>query len=94
MSEVIIDVREPHEFEGNHATNSINVPLSSFNSLAPEILKHFKDSKIVFMCHSGARAMQALMQAKKIGCRSEQKCEVYSGGIIRWMASGQPTEKR
>lgn len=94
MGEVIIDVREPNEYAGKHAKNSINIPLSNFTSRAPEILQRFPECKIIFMCHSGVRASQALAHANKTGSHKQQNYSVYSGGIIQWIASGHPIESK
>jgi len=93
MTEVIIDVREPDEYELHHIKESINVPLSRFSLVAPGVLNQLKDRKIVFMCHSGARATQASEQAKSLGYNAEHEYSVYQGGISGWMKEGKPVDK-
>lgn len=91
MSEVIIDVREKDEFAIEHAENAINVPLSSFASMAPGILNQLKDRKIVFMCRSGARAAQAQSIASQMGYNDAHTYSNYAGGILQWKKDGGKT---
>lgn len=91
MSEVIIDVREKDEFAIEHAENAINVPLSSFSSMAPGILNQLKDRKIVFMCRSGARAAQAMTIAGQMGFNDAHTYSNFAGGIMQWKKSGGNT---
>jgi len=91
MSDVIIDVREKDEFSIEHAENAINVPLSSFSSMAPGILNQLKDRKIMFMCRSGARAAQAMSIASQMGFNDAHTFSNYAGGILQWKKEGQTT---
>lgn len=93
MTEVIIDVRESDEYQNQHVDGSINVPLSKFGLVAPGVFNQLKDRKIIFMCHSGARATQASEQAKGLGFNAEHEYEVYPGGIMGWIKQGNPVKK-
>lgn len=88
MSEVIIDVRERDEYEIEHVEHSINVPLSSFSTVAPGVLTQLKDREIVFMCRGGLRAQQAFEQAKGLGFNKEHSYSIYDGGIVKWKENG------
>ncbi len=94
MKQVIIDVRELDEFNAESIADSVHVPLSNFNSVAPGVLGHFLDRKVVIMCRSGARAKMALDQAKRLGFQPDGGYEVYPGGILNWKKQGQPTIAR
>lgn len=89
--EIIIDVRERDEYEAEHIENSIHLPLSNFSSMAPGILAHFLDRKIVLMCRSGNRAKMAKTQALALGFNPEMGYEVYEGGMLAWKAQRKPT---
>ena len=93
MTEVIIDVREPDEYELQHVKDSINVPLSRFSLVAPGVLNQLKDRKIVFMCHSGIRAAQASEQAMSLRYNAEHEYGVYDGGISQWIKEGKSVQK-
>ncbi len=94
MSTVIIDVREEDEFLAEHVENSINIPLSSFASIAPGILHQLGQVKIIIMCRSGVRAGQALAMIKGLGFGDLHQCEVYEGGILKWKKTGQAVVSR
>lgn len=90
MKEVMIDVRERDEFDAEHVEGAINIPLSHFTQLAPGVLNHLKDRKIVIMCRSGRRAVMARDQIGALGF-ADLTSEVYEGGILKWKALGQST---
>lgn len=50
---VIIDVREPAEYQENHIPGSINIPSSGYNK---QHYSAFENQKICLVCHSGQRA--------------------------------------
>jgi rhodanese-related sulfurtransferase len=56
----IIDVREKDEFTQEFIPGSIHLPMSQLDLLAPGILQHVKDDKILIMCKSGNRARLTL----------------------------------
>lgn len=55
---VIIDVREPEEFNQGHVEGAVSVPLGVIEQ-SPEIAKLPKDTPLVAYCRSGARAGMA-----------------------------------
>lgn len=90
-NEAIIDVREKDEFEAEHIEHSIHVPLSNFLSVAPGILNHLTERKIILMCRSGNRARLALNQIQQLGYNDKISAQVYEGGILEWKKQGKPT---
>jgi len=91
MSNVIIDVREKDEFAIEHVFQSINIPLSTFAHTAPGVLNQLRDRQVIFMCRSGARALQAQMIANGMGFDDAHAYEIYKGGIIEWKKRGEDT---
>ena len=91
MKEVIIDVREPDEFNAESVKDSVHVPLSRFDSVAPGTLSHFMDRKVILMCRSGARAKMAYERAINLGFQPQGGYEIFSGGILEWKKLGKPT---
>jgi len=58
---IIIDVREPHEYQVSHVNGAINLPLSSLERTSDQVLADLdKDTKIVLYCRSGQRSAMAL----------------------------------
>jgi rhodanese-related sulfurtransferase len=86
---VIIDVREPHEFNGNlgHIENARLVPISIL-PLKIKDLENYKDKDIIAVCHSGARSYSACIMLKRHGFNS-----VYNlkGGMLLWKKTGFKT---
>jgi len=91
MKEVIIDVRERDEYKAEHVAESINVPLSQFGTVAPGVLAHFMDRKILLMCRSGKRSEMAAHEARRLGFSPEGGLEIYGGGILKWKELGGQT---
>ncbi len=54
---IIIDVREPDEFEAGHVINAINIPLSEFRDRLDEIPK---DQPVYLHCRSSQRSYNAV----------------------------------
>lgn len=70
---ILIDVRSPAEYQTEHITGSINIPVEDIQLAAKEIEKSKKE--IVFVCKSG---MRSEMACKKL---PELKASVLKGGV-------------
>lgn len=76
---LIVDVREPYEFDAGHIEEAINLPLGSLTLLAKSQLPD-KDALIFLYCRSGARSRSGAMQLV-----AEGYTNLYDlGGIINW----------
>lgn len=76
---VLVDVREPFEFEAGHIKGAINLPLGDLVNLAKEHLQD-KDALILLYCRSGARSRSGAMELVKEGYTN-----LYDlGGTINW----------
>lgn len=53
---LIIDVREPFEYERGHVQGSINIPPSGLMAGAPELADVPRDTQIILYCHTGSRS--------------------------------------
>lgn len=86
---VVVDVREPREFDQGRVPNAINLPLGSLDSRLRELEK-YKDRPIVLACQSGNRSLRAAVSLRKKGFG-----EVYSlvGGQVAWERDHLPVEK-
>jgi phage shock protein E len=64
---VIIDVREPEEYESSHVEGAINLPLSKIvnGELPPEQIE--KSQEITVYCNSGNRSSQAQYLLQELG---------------------------
>lgn len=84
---ILIDVREPLEYQTEHIEQAENIPLST---ISYEDIKN-KDKKIVIHCRSGVRSRSA---CEKI-TQHDKSIEVYNleGGILDWSQQSLPTIK-
>ena len=89
--DIVIDVREPREFDADHVEGSLNIPLSNFTTAAPNLLRMIPGQNIQLMCQSGNRAQQALNIAQQLQFHNHEQLEVYPGGILQWKKSGNDT---
>lgn len=76
---LIIDVREPHEYEETNMGGKL-IPLASLLDRLPE-LGPYKNDYIVVHCRSGKRSLAACDVMRTMGFS-----QVYSlkGGILAW----------
>jgi rhodanese-related sulfurtransferase len=82
---MLIDVREPAEYEAEHIQGALLFPLSSFD---PDALPRPKDLKIVFQCGSGMRSAKAVAACEMVGLPFDSHMK---GGLQAWKAAGLPT---
>ena len=84
---VLIDVREPWEFDICHIDNSINIPMGQI----PQSLEQFEiDGKeFVLICHHGVRSMRVIqyLQAQQ----SMENLINLDGGVDAWAREVDPT---
>jgi len=86
---LVLDVREPAEFENGHVIGARNVPLSQLEGRVGELQKH-KAKPVIVICASGNRSRSALGSLRRLGF--EQVFEL-AGGVAAWQQAGLPLEK-
>jgi len=91
---VLIDVREPLEYEGGHIPQAVNIPrgiLEMKLHLHPEFhrqeqpLEKMNGKDIYLICRTGARSALAAESLERLGFE-----RVYSvaGGMTKWQQDG------
>ena len=88
ISPLLLDVREPREFDYCKIEGSVLIPLGQLPSRAGELPD---DRDIVAICHHGARSFQAaafLQQSRGLDVINLQ------GGVAAWADQVEPTMKR
>lgn len=86
---VVLDVREPWEFDAAHIKGSTLIPMGdlpsrAFNELDPE-------AHIVTVCHHGVRSMNVAVWLRNQGFENAQSLR---GGIDAWSAEIDPAVPR
>jgi len=87
---ILIDVREPFEYEIARIEGARLIPLTEFVLRLPE-LEPYKDKEIVVYCHRGGRS---LMAAQILLARGFQKVRSMYGGIDAWAEQVDPQMPR
>jgi len=93
---LIVDVREPYEFEAMHIAGSINVPRGILESACewdyeetiPELVQA-RDREVVVVCRSGYRSVLAAHSMQVLGYRDVVSLQT---GLRGWKDYDQPLE--
>ena len=86
---VVLDVREPWEYDTAHLHGSLlmpmgEVPSRAYNELDP-------DQPVIVVCHHGARSLNVTMWLRQQGY---EEARSLAGGIDAWSRSVDPTVPR
>ena len=82
---LLVDVREPEEYELARVEGARLLPLSLFNEWAPSL---DRERETVFICHHGVRSAQVCAFLSRQGF---EKIYNLAGGIDRWSAEVDPS---
>jgi rhodanese-related sulfurtransferase len=85
---LVIDVREPHEYQYCRIDGAQLRPLRQIAAWAWEL---DRDAEIVLQCHTGHRSAQATLYLQRLGFT---KVYNLSGGIDAWSAEVDPSVPR
>ena len=78
---LIIDVREPYEYEDFNINGRL-ISLGNIQAALPD-LEEFMDEEIIIHCHSGARSAAATDFLTKQGFTNVKN---LTGGMVAWKA--------
>lgn len=81
---VLVDVREPHEYEICHLGGTL-IPLGS---LAERMEELERDAHVVVHCKTGGRSAQAVARLREAGFANAWNVQ---GGILAWIERVDPT---
>jgi rhodanese-related sulfurtransferase len=84
---VILDAREPNEFNVSHISSAKNIGYNNFSTEEKQLQKLKKDSKIIIYCSIGIRSEKIGEKLKKAGFTNVQN--LY-GGIFEWKNKNYP----
>lgn len=68
MGVIIVDVREPFEYESGHVKGAINIPPAKLLAGVPKELKDVpKDTQLVLYCRTGSRSNASMPYFQQMG---------------------------
>jgi rhodanese-related sulfurtransferase len=85
---LLVDVREPNEWDAGHIAGATLHPMSSFD---PDELPREAGMRVVLHCRSGNRSAKVLAIAQSYG-RDDVRAH-FGGGMLEWAAAGEPIER-
>lgn len=80
---LLLDVREPEEWDAGHAPGALHIPLGQLPQRRPE-----PGRRIVVVCRSGRRSAEATRALMAWGYDAVN----LAGGMQAWAAAGLPVE--
>ena len=83
---IMIDVREPNEWERDHVDGVEKISLGTLPAKLPE-LAELKDKEVVMICRSGGRSGRATAFLKQQGFANARNLQ---GGMLAWKAEIDP----
>ena len=93
---VVIDVREPSDFETGHIPGAINIPRGVLEfqvdahpavaNVSDPALSH-KERPIVVVCRTGGRAALSAVNLQRLGFADVRS---IAGGVLAWGEAGLP----
>jgi rhodanese-related sulfurtransferase len=86
---ILLDVREPWEFQTASLPNSLLMPMGEITSRAHAELD--PDAHIVVLCHHGQRSLSVTMWLRAQGF---DRAQSLAGGIDAWSRTLDPTIQR
>ncbi len=84
---LLVDIREPEEYNYEHITDAKSIPLSHIQQ--KEDLPA-DPNEIIFYCQSGMRSTQS---ASRLASLSDANIYLLEGGLNAWKKAGLPVEK-
>jgi rhodanese-related sulfurtransferase len=96
--DLVVDVREPKEWEGGHLPGAVNVPRGMLELRAdPEspatdpALSANKDARVIVYCLKAPGA-RSVLAAQTLGSMGYSNVAAMRGGFEEWQAEGLPAE--
>lgn len=83
---VVVDVREPHEWDAGHIPQARHIPLAQVPNRLEEIPR---DAEVVMLCRSGARSARA--QEFLLQQAGYTRVKNLAGGMMRWAREVDPS---
>lgn len=87
---VLLDVREPYEYDESHVAGSVLIPLGQLQARLQEI-RAMGSKPVAVICRSGRRSALAVEMLQQAGVKNVYNVQ---GGMIAWERAALPTVQR
>jgi rhodanese-related sulfurtransferase len=84
---VIVDVREPDEWQSGHVPGAKHIPLGSLGARVNEL---DPSAEIIAVCHSGVRSEAAVKALRRAGFANAWN---LAGGMVAWERKQLPVTR-
>lgn len=84
---LLIDVREPFEYEDGHIPGALLMPLGTVGTRWKELSEH---AQVIVVCRSGNRSSHATRQLHELGVKQAVN---LTGGMISWASARLPISR-
>lgn len=85
---VLLDVREPDEWDAGHAPGAVHVPMGQIPQRLDEIAGELPEGPAYVVCRSGGRSARVTAYLAQAGWNAVN----VDGGMQAWAAAGRPME--
>lgn len=86
---LVLDIREPGEFNGGHIPKAKNIPLAELDKRVDDISR-FKEKPVIVTCRANGRSGAAARLLKAKGFTNVVELQ---GGFGAWQQASLPVEK-
>lgn len=86
---IVIDIRDPKNFEKGHIINAVNIPATELNKSFKE-LEQYKQQPLIIVCAMGQKSAYFVNKLRKNGY---QKVYMLAGGMGAWSNANIPVVK-
>ncbi|MBF6214201.1 rhodanese-like domain-containing protein [Nocardia puris] len=80
---ILLDVREPDEWELGHAPGAVHIPMADVPARAEEL---DYDAELYVICRQGGRSIEVVRYLNHVGFEAVN----VSGGMVAWQQAGRP----
>jgi rhodanese-related sulfurtransferase len=97
--QLVVDVREPHEFEEGHLPSAVNIPRGVLelradpaSPVTDAALTAQRSGRVLVYCTKGPGA-RSLFAAQTLASMGYDGVQALGGGLIAWEEEGLPVER-
>jgi rhodanese-related sulfurtransferase len=98
--DLILDVREPHEYAEGHIRDAVNIPRGLLelradpaSPVADATLSSDSSARVLVYCTKGPGA-RSLFAARTLTSMGYENVEVLGGGLVAWAEAGLPVDSQ